>query len=88
VEKEETVRIFGQLYEMQAEVVVLDAFSAHADEEGLVEYVKNCRESLKKVFIVHGESEQFETLRTNIKKLNLKVQVPNKNEVVFLSTRK
>jgi len=88
IEKEETVRIFGQLYEMQAEVVVLDAFSAHADEEGLVEYVKNCRENLKKVFIVHGESEQFETLRANIKKLNLKVQIPDKNEVVFLSTRR
>lgn len=88
VEREETVKIFGQPRQLNAEVVTLNAFSAHADKDGLAEYVKNCRGKLKQVFIVHGEEEQWEVLRTNLKKLNLKVRVPAKNETVFLSSRK
>lgn len=84
VEGEDTVRIFGQLYELRAEVVVLNAFSAHADEDGLVGYVKGCREKLKQVFIVHGENDQSDALRTNLKGLNLKVRIPSKGETVFL----
>ncbi len=86
VEKNEQVRIFGQLYELKAEVVVINAFSAHADENGLVEYVKNCRGKLRKVFIVHGDEDQSEALRRNLKKLNLKPCIPSRNEVVFLKS--
>jgi len=87
VEKEETVKIFGQPYELNAEVVTLNAFSSHADKNGLVAYAKNCRGKLKQIFIVHGEEEQSKVLRTNIKKLNIKTQIPAKDEVVFLSSR-
>jgi len=84
VDREETVRVFGQLYDLKAEVVILNAFSAHADRDGLVDYVKHSRGKLKKVFIVHGEKEQSEALRTNLKRLNVNVRIPTKNEVVFL----
>lgn len=86
VEREETVKIFGQPRQLNAEVVTLNAFSSHADKDGLVEYVKNCGPKLKQVFIVHGEKEQSQVLRGNLKKLNLKVRVPPKNETVFLSS--
>ncbi|MFA5101093.1 MAG: MBL fold metallo-hydrolase, partial [Candidatus Omnitrophota bacterium] len=39
VEREKVVRIFGQPYKLNAEVVTLNAFSSHADKFGLVEYV-------------------------------------------------
>ncbi len=87
VEREGQVKIFGMPKELNAEVVTLNAFSSHADKNGLVDYVKKCRGKLKEVFIVHGEKEQANVLRTNLKKLNLKVRVPAKDEVVYLSTR-
>jgi len=87
VEKEETVKIFGQPHQLNAEVVTLNAFSSHADKNGLVQYAKGCGGKLKQVFIVHGEEEQSEILRTNIKKLNIKTQIPAKDEIVFLSSR-
>ncbi|MBU1112716.1 MAG: MBL fold metallo-hydrolase [Candidatus Omnitrophica bacterium] len=87
VERNETVKIFGHPHRLNAEVVTLNAFSSHADQDGLVEYAKNCRGRLKQVFIVHGEEEQSEVLRTNLKKLNLKVSIPAKDETVFLSAR-
>ncbi|MFH1876381.1 MAG: MBL fold metallo-hydrolase [Candidatus Omnitrophota bacterium] len=85
VEREQTVKIFGHPYQLRAQVVTLNAFSSHADKDGLVEYVKNFDDTLKKVFIVHGDEEQSEVLRTNLKKINLKVQVPAKDEIVFLA---
>ncbi|MDP2922236.1 MAG: MBL fold metallo-hydrolase [Candidatus Omnitrophota bacterium] len=88
VEREKTVRIFGRPYELNAEVVTLNAFSSHADRDGLVEYVKGFDDRLKKVFIVHGEEEQSEVLRTNLKKLRVKPHIPAKDEVVFLAKRK
>lgn len=84
VEKNEQVRIFGRLYELKAEVVVINAFSAHADQNDLVEYVKDCRGKLKHIFIVHGDENQSDILRSHLKKLNLKVSIPSRNELVFL----
>lgn len=84
VEEEEMVRIFGQLYELRAEVATFNAFSSHADSDGLFHYVRDCGESLDEVFVVHGEREQSDALRAKIKRLGVKVRVPHKNETVYL----
>ena len=88
VERHETVKIFGNPYKLNAEVVTLNAFSSHSDKDGLVEYVKSCGKSLKQVFVVHGDPEQSDVLRTNLKKHNFNVVIPRKEEVVFLAGRK
>ncbi len=86
-EREKTVRIFGRPYELRAEVVVLNAFSAHADRSGLINYVASCMDSLKQVFIVHGEEDEAEALRAGIRsRLNIKPRIPSKDETVFLKT--
>lgn len=85
VEMQGSVRIFGRPYELKAEVVIIDAFSSHADRQGLVDYAKECSKDIKKVFIVHGESEHSEALQNNLKKqTNLKSHIPAKGEVVSL----
>jgi metallo-beta-lactamase family protein len=57
VEKRPRVKIFGVERELRAEVVVMNGFSAHADQKDLTEYVGQAREGgrLKNVFLVHGE---------------------------------
>jgi len=57
VEKRARVRIFGVERERRAEVVVLNGFSAHADQSDLVAYAEQCREQgpMRAVFMVHGE---------------------------------
>jgi len=84
VEKKPIVNIFGHPYHVRAEVVVCDAFSAHAGKNNLIRYAKACGRNLKKVFIVHGEVSSSENLRKEIKSLNIKVSVPYKNEIVHL----
>jgi len=57
VERRDEVRIFGVMRRRAAEVVVLDGFSAHADQAGLVEFAEAVRRrgSLRQVILVHGE---------------------------------
>lgn len=52
------VKIFGLMHDVLAEVLVLDGFSAHADQRGLVRFAESvhARGPLKRVFLVHGEA--------------------------------
>lgn len=62
LEKQPVIKIFGDPYHLRAKVVVMDAFSAHADRSDLLDYVAHIRD-LKKIFLVHGEMEQGLMLR-------------------------
>jgi metallo-beta-lactamase family protein len=57
VEKRDEVRIFGLAYRREAEVAVLNGFSAHADQAGLLDYAESVRRrgKLRRVILVHGE---------------------------------
>jgi metallo-beta-lactamase family protein len=57
VEQRREVRIFGIPVSRLAEVVVLDGFSAHADQAGLLAFAEGVRDRgpLRRVVLVHGE---------------------------------
>ncbi len=59
-ERKAVVKIFGVERALEAEVVVMDAFSAHADRDDLVDFVERCRGQLRKTLLIHGEEEQSE----------------------------
>lgn len=56
-EEQKMVNIFGESYQLRAEVCKMDAFSGHADRSDLLDYI-NKVEGVKKIFLVHGEEEQ------------------------------
>lgn len=60
VERKSEVRIFGETYRLRAEVAILNAFSAHADSEGLADFARRIAAGgrLRKTFVVHGESDR------------------------------
>lgn len=56
VDKQEKIRIFGEEYSLKAEVVVMNSYSAHADEPEMVDFIGRMdRDRLKNIFLVHGE---------------------------------
>lgn len=83
VERERFVRIFGVEHELNAEVVVMNSFSAHADSNGLIEFVEQCM-PLKNVFLVHGEEEQTQALRDGLQERGITAHMPVKDETVEL----
>lgn len=61
----EEVRIFGVHYKVKADVRILDSFSAHGDEQEMLDYLNDMnRHKLKKVFLVHGELKRQESFKT------------------------
>jgi len=46
VEREKKVKIFGKEYELKAEVATINAFSSHADQKELIEYVADAHRSV------------------------------------------
>jgi len=83
VEHAEFVRIFGVEYELNAEVVVINSFSGHADQTELLEFVSRSL-PLKRIFLVHGEEEQTKTLQGLLARMNLDAYIPSKEEEVLL----
>ncbi len=79
---EKVVKIFGEDYRVRAKIKTMDVFSAHADRNGLVDYVKASPPSkLKNIFLVHGEPEESLPLRDAIKSRGyLSVEFPQPGE--------
>ncbi len=59
VERRPRVKIFGVERDLRAEVVVLNGFSAHADQAALLEFVSGMRAHgrVERIALVHGEPE-------------------------------
>jgi metallo-beta-lactamase family protein len=52
------VKIFGDTYKLRAEVVTLNAFSAHADYNEILDSISTLnKDRLKHIFLVHGEPD-------------------------------
>jgi metallo-beta-lactamase family protein len=77
VERRPRVRILGVERDLRAQVVVMNAFSAHADKNDLMEFAVGCgRETTKHYFLIHGEPEQQDALRANMVQQGMKTSVP------------
>ncbi len=81
VDREPEVPIFGDMYRVRAEVVKLNEISGHADQKGLLQWLKPVAPDLKKVFLVHGEPEAQKVLADAIKgEYGLNVEIPARGQ--------
>jgi metallo-beta-lactamase family protein len=57
-EQHDEVKIFGDEYKLRAEVVTLNAFSAHADYNEILEFISVLDKTrLRHIYLVHGEPD-------------------------------
>ncbi len=71
------VTIFGRSYQVNAEIIKFNEFSAHADQQQLLGYIQKLS-GLEQVFLVHTETDQATTFAPILKEAlpNVKVVVP------------
>lgn len=55
LDKAHEVRIHGETVAVRAETRIIDGYSAHADEDQLMQFVDEMRDNLERVFVVQGE---------------------------------
>ncbi len=81
VEEWDTVPIFGVPTRRRARVVRFNGFSAHADRNDLLAYVRAIQPTPQKVFVVHGEERQSlafaMTLKTEFPGMEVEVPRPD-----------
>jgi metallo-beta-lactamase family protein len=84
-EQREKVRIFGETYKLKAEVVALNAFSAHADYNEILDYISNLDSGkLKEIFLVHGEPDAQENLKRLLDEKGYQTTIVKYSEKYYL----
>ncbi|NNF06111.1 MAG: MBL fold metallo-hydrolase [Candidatus Eisenbacteria bacterium] len=58
LEGADEIKIFGDKYNVRAEVTKMNEFSAHADKNELMSWIRDIKEGPSRVFVVHGEESQ------------------------------
>ncbi|MCB0532562.1 MAG: MBL fold metallo-hydrolase [Lewinellaceae bacterium] len=55
--------VFGQNLQVLADVEIMDSFSAHGDRREMLDFIRNQKDSVKKVWLVHGTIDRQEKWR-------------------------
>ena len=85
VDGKKQVRILGQEYPVKARVVRIHGFSAHADRNELLEWLKELKSPPKGVFVVHGETKSSKAFGDYVrKKTGWEVTVPGYQDEIAL----
>ena len=67
VEKQPRVKIFGEEYELKAQVVTMNGLSAHADRSELLDWAGHFQPRPRHTYLVHGEPESAFSLADALK---------------------
>lgn len=57
------LRLFGDVKPVNADIEIMDSFSAHADRNEILDFIHNQRGHLKKLFLVHGVLDRQESFK-------------------------
>jgi metallo-beta-lactamase family protein len=84
-EQHPEVKIFGDEYKLNAEVVTLNAFSAHADYNEILDAISGLnKERLKQIFLVHGEPDAQSHLKDLLVEKGYETSIVKYNETYKL----
>jgi len=68
---EKMVKIFGEEFVRRAEVATIGGLSAHAGQSFLMEYAQATQDTVKEIFLVHGEARGAEPLMAKMAEVGL-----------------
>ena len=82
VERQPEIKIFGEEYQLRADVEVIHGYSAHADRSEIMAYVEGIKgDTLREAFVVHGEEEAAASVADGFRQLGIpEVFVPQRLE--------
>lgn len=84
-DREPEVRIYGEPYNVKSEISTIGGLSGHAGQDLLMKYALNVKDTVKQIFLVHGEEKQAMTLKAKLKENKLsQVHYPDLHESVEL----
>lgn len=86
VDGDPEVRILGENYPVKARIVQIQGFSAHADRDELLHWLRTLPKPPRKLFVIHGEAESAQSFGRYVhEKTGWDVAVPDYQEEAILS---
>jgi metallo-beta-lactamase family protein len=81
-----SIRIMGKSYDVNARIEAVEAFSAHADQFELLDWLRGFKKFPRKVFVNHGEAVAANTLAQKIhQEFGVEVHIPKIGDTFELS---
>lgn len=76
------VKIFGEEYQVRAQIETIEGYSAHADQKGLLHWASAFdRQRLQQLFLVHGEPEPAAVLAGKLREAKVaQVTLPTRGQ--------
>lgn len=71
-DREKQIKIFGEPYTVNAEIATIGGLSGHAGQDLLTRYAVNVKDTVKKVFLVHGEEMPAMALSQKLLERNMR----------------
>ena len=79
------VKIFGDEYDVRAQIKRIGGYRGHGDHNDLVGFAHNMTGKPARTFIVHAEGEAAEKLQTGLQGIGLKdVAIPDRGDKVII----
>jgi metallo-beta-lactamase family protein len=86
VEREPEIRIHNRILKLKAEVVVMNGFSSHADQQDFMAFLGPLARQTSRVRLVHGEMEPAEALAASLRAKGFAdVVIPARGDIVSLT---
>lgn len=86
VDGAEKVKIFGEEIAVNARIEYIEGYSGHADQEMLLDFVKDFTQKPKQIFLVHGEVEGQKVLKEKLlEQEGIPVSIPEYGESYLLA---
>ena len=80
------IRIHHQQVSVEAEIISMDSFSAHADSNDIMAWLKNFKQAPRAVFLNHGEVNALRALKYRIvNELGWKVVIPQLDDEFLIN---
>jgi metallo-beta-lactamase family protein len=81
----QVVKIFGDEYDVRAQIKKIGGYSGHGDHNDLVGFAHNMVNKPARTFIVHAEVDSAEKLQTSLEKIGLKdVAIPDRGDKIAI----
>ncbi len=76
------LKFFGKYYPVKAEIHHIESLSAHADQQGLLDWTSNIKNIPEETFLIHGEPTAQDALRVKLRETyGWKVTIPKLYEI-------
>ena len=78
------MRFLNKSYPLRARVVRIGGFSAHADRDELVRFLRDSNLDIRRIALVHGEEDQSLALGRHLRSMGFQAEVPEPGQTMTL----